>query len=58
MTATFVVLAIVGDPRFPTDASIYAANLSMFARIFGKPSMDGVYWSISSRSYSTAGLQC
>ena len=46
MTATFVVLAIVGDPRFPTDASIYAANLSMFARIFGKPSMDGVYWSI------------
>lgn len=46
MTVTFVVLLVVGDPRFPTNVSTYAANLSMFARVFGRPSMDGVYWSI------------
>ncbi|MDX8534091.1 acyltransferase [Mesorhizobium sp. VK25A] len=46
MTLTFVVLSIANNPRFPTDVSTYAANLSMFARAFGRPSMDGVYWSI------------
>ncbi|TPI09029.1 acyltransferase [Mesorhizobium sp. B4-1-3] len=46
MTLTFVVLSIAGDPRFPTNVSTYIANLSIFARVFGRPSMDGVYWSI------------
>jgi peptidoglycan/LPS O-acetylase OafA/YrhL len=46
MTVTFVVLSIANDPRFPTNVSTYAANLSMFARAFRRPSMDGVYWSI------------
>ncbi|MFB9262817.1 acyltransferase family protein [Bradyrhizobium erythrophlei] len=46
MTATFVVLAIARDPRFPTDLLTYAANLSMFAPAFGRLAMDGVYWSI------------
>lgn len=46
MTATFVVLVIANDQRLPTDATTYVANLSMFARIFGRKSMDGVYWSI------------
>jgi len=46
MTLTFVVLSIADNPRFPTNVSIYLANLSMFARAFGRPSMDGVYWSI------------
>jgi peptidoglycan/LPS O-acetylase OafA/YrhL len=46
MTATFVVLVVAKDGRLPTDATTYVANLSIFARIFGRPSMDGVYWSI------------
>lgn len=46
MTVTFVILAIAGDRRFPTNISTYAANLSMFAPAFGRPTMDGVYWSI------------
>ncbi|MER8431768.1 acyltransferase family protein [Mesorhizobium caraganae] len=46
MTVTFVVLSIADDPRFPTNVSTYAANLTMFARAFHRPSMDGVYWSI------------
>lgn len=46
MTVTFVVLSIAGDRRFPTNVSTYVANLFMFARAFGRPSMDGVYWSI------------
>ncbi len=46
MTATFVVLTIARDPRFPTDLLTYAANLSMFAPALGRLAMDGVYWSI------------
>jgi peptidoglycan/LPS O-acetylase OafA/YrhL len=46
MTLTFFILTIAESPRFPTNVSTYAANLSMFARAFGRPSMDGVYWSI------------
>jgi peptidoglycan/LPS O-acetylase OafA/YrhL len=46
MTATFVVLMIARDARFPTDLLTYAANLSMFAPAFGRLAMDGVYWSI------------
>jgi peptidoglycan/LPS O-acetylase OafA/YrhL len=46
MTATYVVLAIAHEPRFPTDLWTYAANLSMFAPAFGRLAMDGVYWSI------------
>ncbi len=46
MTVSFVVLAIARDPRFPTDPWTYGANLSMFAPAFGRPAMDGVYWSI------------
>ncbi|MGO4639761.1 acyltransferase family protein [Mesorhizobium sp. 2RAF45] len=46
MTLTFVALSIANNPRFPTSFSTYVANLSMFARAFGRPSMDGVYWSI------------
>jgi peptidoglycan/LPS O-acetylase OafA/YrhL len=46
MTATYVILEIAREPRFPTDLWTYAANLSMFAPAFGRPAMDGVYWSI------------
>lgn len=46
MTATFLFLVVAKDQRLPTDAATYIANLTMFARIFGRQSMDGVYWSI------------
>lgn len=46
MTATFVFLVVAKDQRFPTDVATYIANVSMFARLFGRPSMDGAYWSI------------
>ncbi len=46
MTLTFLILTIADNPRFPTSISTYLANLSMFARAFSRPSMDGVYWSI------------
>ncbi|MBZ9849990.1 acyltransferase [Mesorhizobium sp. CA14] len=46
MTVTFIFLMVAKDQRLPTNATTYIANLTMFARIFGRQSMDGVYWSI------------
>ena len=46
MTITFIVILAVGEPLFSTSFAQYAANLSMFAPAFGRPFMDGVYWSI------------
>jgi peptidoglycan/LPS O-acetylase OafA/YrhL len=46
MTVTFIFLVVAKDQRLPADATTYVANLTMFARVFGRQSMDGVYWSI------------
>ena len=46
MTLTAVVLLWIADPRFPVDGATWAANLTFLAPLFGKPFVDGVYWSI------------
>jgi peptidoglycan/LPS O-acetylase OafA/YrhL len=46
MSATFLVLFLAADPRFPVTSGQYAANLMIFSLALGQPFMDGVYWSI------------
>lgn len=46
MAASFAVIAWAGDPRLRLESGQFAANLLIFAPAFGKPFMDGVYWSI------------
>lgn len=46
MTITFMVLLAAASVHFPTGLADYAANLTFFAPAFGRPFMDGVYWSI------------
>lgn len=46
MSLTFVATLLWGAPRFSSDLSSFAANLTMFAPALGQPFMDGVYWSI------------
>lgn len=46
MTATFAVLLLAGDLRFPVTGGQYGANLLIFSPAFAQPFMDGVYWSI------------
>jgi peptidoglycan/LPS O-acetylase OafA/YrhL len=46
MAASFVVLALAADPRWPVESGQFAANLAIFAPALGKPFVDGVYWSI------------
>ncbi len=46
MTATAIVLAILGGAGTPVTIQQWLANLTMVAPALGQPFMDGAYWSI------------
>lgn len=46
MTATAVVLVLLGTRGAPVTGQAWLANLTMVAPLLGQPFMDGAYWSI------------
>lgn len=46
MTVTAVISVLSGDPKYSVSPRQYAANLIILAPLFGKPFVDGAYWSI------------
>lgn len=43
---TFLVITLLGTPRFSADFKQVALNFSMFQNYFGVQNIDGVYWTL------------
>lgn len=45
-TITFVLILLIGGPRYSATLGEYLANMTMLSGFFGVPFIDGVYWSL------------
>lgn len=45
-TITFLVILVIGQPRYTADLYQYIANMTLLSDVMGVTPIDGVYWSL------------